>query len=173
MKGAAISMVLLLLAIGCKEKEQPSVAEPYDVEPAPRKPEVHLTMLSPPPSEGYPFGPPSYPANATCASELANRVARERLGVAPFSPNQFERTRTQDGRTAFIAIVPLGLDQLKAEVTFNRAFMLPDVLISIVTGRILPRRKDNKLATIHVPPRRSRTIKSRMGRIKLGSPGGA
>jgi len=75
-------------------------------------------------------------ADAKRACELANAEAMRERREAPFAPGDFRRT-LEGGRVVFSALVPSGLDDLQAEVSFltNGA---PTVELSILTSRTTP-----------------------------------
>ncbi len=76
--------------------------------------------------------PSSEPTNAVRAAQVANAEAKRQHGIEPFESAHFRQAHSKS--QILTAIVPFGLDDLRAEVFF-KSNGHPDVRLNIITSR--------------------------------------
>ncbi len=103
------------------------------------------------------------PADARRAAEAANREAKRRYQVEPFSPNDFHRAGDESA-IVLIAMVGMGCNDIQAEVCFN-GDKPSEVVVTVLTNRTY---NDPEFLRGATPPEQESRSRSE---IKIG-PGG-
>lgn len=134
---ASIVLVVVAAASGCQRREEVQSnrgATRLRQAVLPTRPSTGASAASRPRGSGV-AKPSRSLADARRAAEAANREAKRRYGLEPFSADDFHRAGDKS-RVVFIAWIGAGYNDIQAEVRFS-GDRLSEVVLTVLTNRIM------------------------------------